>query len=43
MLLMCVQSVAFQKVSGEMGGRSLELAREFSLTTAELSNLQDGL
>jgi tight adherence protein C len=46
MLLICVQSgmsieAAFQKVSGEVGGQSLELAEEFSLTTAELSYLQD--
>ncbi len=46
MLLICVQSgmsveAAFQRVSGEMGGQSLELAEELSLTTAELSYLQD--
>jgi tight adherence protein C len=46
MLLICVQSgmsveAAFQKVSGEVGGQSLELAEELSLTTAELSYLQD--
>jgi len=46
MLLICVQSgmsteVAFQKVSGEVGAQSLELAEELSLTTAELSYLQD--
>jgi tight adherence protein C len=46
MLLICVQSgmsieAAFQKVSGEMGAQSLELAEELSLTTAELSYLQD--
>jgi tight adherence protein C len=46
MLLICVQSgmsieAAFQKVAGEVGGSSLELAEELSLTTAELSYLQD--
>jgi tight adherence protein C len=46
MLLICVQSgmsveAAFQKVSSEIGGQSLELAEELSLTTAELSYLQD--
>jgi tight adherence protein C len=46
MLLICVQSgmsieAAFQKVSGEVGPTSLELAEELSLTTAELSYLQD--
>jgi tight adherence protein C len=46
MLLICVQSgmsveAAFQKVSGEVGTQSLELAEEFSLTTAELSYLPD--
>ena len=46
MLLICVQSgmsveAAFHKVSGEVGGQSLELAEELSLTTAELSYLQD--
>ena len=46
MLLICVQSgmsieAAFQKVSGEVGASSLELAEELSLTTAELSYLQD--
>jgi tight adherence protein C len=46
MLLICVQSgmsveAAFQKVSGEVGPSSLELAEELSLTTAELSYLQD--
>jgi tight adherence protein C len=46
MLLICVQSgmsveAAFQKVSGEVGTQSLELAEELSLTTAELSYLQD--
>jgi tight adherence protein C len=46
MLLICVQSgmsteAAFQKVAGEVGSTSLELAEELSLTTAELSYLQD--
>ena len=46
MLLICVQSgmsveAAFQKVSAEVGSQSLELAEELSLTTAELSYLQD--
>lgn len=46
MLLICVQSgmsveAAFQKVSAEVGNQSLELAEELSLTTAELSYLQD--
>ena len=46
MLLICVQSgmsveAAFQKVSDEVGASSLELAEELSLTTAELSYLQD--
>jgi tight adherence protein C len=46
MLLICVQSgmsieAALQKVSGEVGATSLELAEELSLTTAELSYLQD--
>ena len=46
MLLICVQSgmsieVAFGKVAKEIGGQSLDLAEEFSLTTAELSYLQD--
>ena len=30
---------AMNKVAGEIGGRSIELAEEFSLTTAELSYL----
>ena len=34
-------AAALQKVSTEAGGQSLELAEEFSLTTAELSYLQD--
>ena len=46
MLLICVQSgmsveAAFGKVSKEVGAQSLELAEELSLTTAELSYLQD--
>lgn len=46
MLLICVQSgmsieAAFGKVSGEVGPQSLELAEELSLTTAELSYLQE--
>ncbi len=46
MLLICVQSgmsveAAFQKVAAEVGNQSLELAEELSLTTAELSYLQD--
>lgn len=46
MLLICVQSgmsieAAFGKVAKELASQSLELAEEFSLTTAELSYLQD--
>ncbi len=46
MLLICVQSgmsieLAFGKVSKEVANQSVELAEEFSLTTAELSYLQD--
>jgi tight adherence protein C len=46
MLLICVQSgmsveAAFGKVSKEVANQSLELAEELSLTTAELSYLQD--
>ena len=46
MLLICVQAgmsieAAFGKVSKELASQSLELAEEFSLTTAELSYLQD--
>jgi tight adherence protein C len=46
MLLICVQSgmsveAAFGKVAREVGVQSLELAEEFSLTTAELSYLPD--
>lgn len=44
LLLICVESgmsveLAFAKVSEEMGDASVELAEEFSLTTAELSYL----
>jgi tight adherence protein C len=46
MLLICVQSgmsveAAFGKVASEVGVQSLELAEELSLTTAELSYLQE--
>jgi tight adherence protein C len=46
MLLICVQSgmsveAAFGRVSKEMATQSMELAEELSLTTAELSYLQD--
>lgn len=46
MLLICVQSgmsieLAFAKVGKEVAPQSVELAEEFSLTTAELSYLQD--
>ncbi|HWW48065.1 MAG TPA: type II secretion system F family protein [Xanthobacteraceae bacterium] len=46
LLLICVESgmsieVAFRKVSGEIGAESVPLAEEFTLTTAELSYLQD--
>lgn len=46
MLLICVQSgmsieLAFSKVAKEVANQSVELAEEFSLTTAELSYLQD--
>ena len=46
MLLICVQSgmsveAGFQKVSKEVLAQSVELAEELSLTTAELSYLQD--
>jgi tight adherence protein C len=46
LLLICVQAgmsieSAMNKVAGEIGPRSLELAEEFSLTTAELSYLQE--
>ncbi len=45
LLLICVESgmsveLAFAKVSSEMAENSVELAEEFSLTTAELSYLQ---
>jgi tight adherence protein C len=46
LLLICVQAgmsieSAMNKVAGEIGTRSIELAEEFSLTTAELSYLQE--
>jgi tight adherence protein C len=46
LLLICVESgmsveVAFRKVSTEIGSQSVPLAEEFTLTTAELSYLQD--
>jgi tight adherence protein C len=46
MMLICVQSgmsveAAFQKISKEIVSQSIELAEEMSLTTAELSYLQD--
>lgn len=46
LLLICVQAgmsieSAFNKVAAEIGGSSLELAEEFSITTAELSYLPD--
>jgi tight adherence protein C len=46
LLLICVESgmsieAAFHKVSSEIGSQSIELAEELSLTTAELSYLQD--
>jgi tight adherence protein C len=46
LLLICVESgmsieTAFRKVSVEIGSQSMELAEEFTLTTAELSYLQD--
>jgi len=46
LLLICVESgmsieVAFRKVSSEIGTQSIALAEEFTLTTAELSYLQD--
>jgi len=45
LLLICVESgmsveLAFNRVASEMAGSSIELAEEFSLTTAELSYLQ---
>jgi len=46
LLLICVQAgmsveAAMNKVAAEIGPRSIELAEEFSLTTAELSYLQE--
>jgi tight adherence protein C len=46
LLLICVESgmsieVAFRRVSQEIGTQSVPLAEEFTLTTAELSYLQD--
>jgi tight adherence protein C len=46
LLLICVESgmsieAAIQKVSGEVGGTSIELAEELTLLTAELSYLPD--
>jgi tight adherence protein C len=46
LLLICVESgmgieTAFRKVSEEIGAQSIALAEELSLTTAELSYLQD--
>jgi tight adherence protein C len=46
LLLICVESgmsieAAFRRVSGEIGSQSIPLAEEFTLTTAELSYLQD--
>jgi tight adherence protein C len=46
LLLICVESgmsveVAFRKVAGEIVTQSVALSEEFSLTTAELSYLQD--
>jgi tight adherence protein C len=46
LLLICIESgmsveAAFQKVSDELGAQSVELAEEFTLTTAELSYLPD--
>ena len=46
LLLICVESgmsveVAFRKVSNEIATQSIALSEEFSLTTAELSYLQD--
>jgi tight adherence protein C len=46
LLLICVESgmaiePAFRRVSGEIGSQSVELAEEFTLTTAELSYLPD--
>ncbi len=46
LLLICVESgmsieAAFQKVAGEIGASSIELAEELHLTTAELAYLQE--
>ena len=46
LLLICIESgmsveAGFRKVSEEIGGQSIPLAEEFTLTTAELSYLQD--
>ena len=46
LLLICVESgmsieMAFRKVSTEIGSQSIPLAEEFTLTTAQLSYLQD--
>ena len=46
LLLICIESgmsieIAFRKVSTEIGSQSVALAEEFTLTTAELSYLQD--
>jgi len=46
LLLICVESgmsieAAFNRVAGEVGSQSVELAEEFSLLTAELSYLPD--
>ena len=46
LLLICIESgmsveASFQKVSDEVGTQSVELAEEFTLTTAELSYLPD--
>jgi len=46
LLLICVESgmsieAAFRRVSGEIGSQSVALAEEFTLTTAELSYLQE--
>ncbi|GAB1717992.1 MAG: type II secretion system protein [Nitrobacter sp.] len=46
LLLICIESgmsieVAFRRVSTEIGSQSVALAEEFTLTTAELSYLQD--
>ena len=46
LLLICVESgmsieAAFRKVSQEIGSQSIPLAEELTLTTAELSYLQD--